>query len=237
MIELHQFAAVGGVNLSPFCAKVETYLRLRRIPHRVVVDPPFKGPRGKLPFIVDGPTTIADSSQILAHLEATRPDPLDAGLDAAARATAHLVKRTLEESLYFAMLFDRWVDDANWPRTRDELFAAIPAAIRPVVATLTRRKIRRDLEGQGTGKMTRDEVARRGAGDLAAVAEVLGGRDFLVSDRATTIDVVVFAFIDNLLRGGFAGPLREAAAANAGLVGHHRRMTALLAESGSTDPG
>ncbi|MDK9696100.1 MAG: glutathione S-transferase family protein [Siculibacillus sp.] len=237
MIELHQFAPVDGVNLSPFCAKVETYLRLRRIPHRVVVDPPFKGPKGKLPFIVDGPTTIDDSSQILAHLEATRPDPLDAGLDAAARATAHLVKRTLEESLYFAMLFDRWADDANWPRTRDALFAAIPKAVRPAVTALIRRKILRDLKGEGTGKMTPEEVAGRGAADIAAVAEVLGERDFLVCDRVTTIDVVLFAFIDNLSRGGFAGPLREAATASAGLVGHHRRMTALLAASASADPG
>jgi glutathione S-transferase len=229
MIELHQFAAVDGVNASPFCAKVETYLRLTRIPYRVVVDPPFKGPKGKLPFIVDGDRTIADSGAILAHLEASRPDPLDAGLDEAARVTAHLVRRTLEESLYFAMLFDRWGNDANWPRVRDGFFGIIPAPIRPLITALIRRKILRDLKGQGTGRMTKDEVAARGVADIAAVAAVLGTRDFLVADRPTTIDVTLHAFTDNLLNGGFPGPLRDAARASAGLVGHHARMSARLA--------
>ena len=229
MIELHQFALVDGVNLSPFCAKVETYLRLRRIPFRVVVDPPFRGPKGKLPFIVDGDRRIADSSDIVAHLEATRPDPLDADLDPAQRAAAHLVKRTLEESLYFAMLFDRWAIEANWSRTREGLFAAIPGAIRPLVTALIRRKILKDLKGQGTGRHGDADVHRRGVADIDAVAEFLGMRDFLVTDRPTVIDVTLFAFVDNLLRGGYRGPLQEAARSHAGLVGHHGRMAALLA--------
>lgn len=237
MIELHQFAAVDGVNASPFCAKVETYLRLRRIPYRVVVDPPFKGPKGKLPFIVDGGRTIADSAEILAHLEASRADPLDAGLDDAARTTAHLVRRTLEESLYFAMLFDRWAVDANWPRVRDGFFGMIPSAVRPLVTGLIRRKIIRDLKGQGTGRLTPAEVYRRGVADIAAVAACLGGNDFLVADRPTTIDVTLFAFVDNLLRGGFPGPLYEAARAAPGLVGHHGRMAARLADSEAADAG
>lgn len=229
MIELHQFAAVDGVNASPFCAKVEFYLRLRRIPYRIVVDPPFKGPKGKLPFIVDGALTLPDSGAILAYLEANRPDPLDAGLDDDARVKAHLLRRTLEESLYFAMLYDRWAIDANWPRVRDGFFGMIPAAIRPLVTGLIRRKILRDLKGQGTGRLTPAEVHARGVADIAAVAATLGSRDFLLADHPTTIDVTLLAFTDNLLNGGFPGPLHDAARTSAALVAHHARMTALLA--------
>ena len=229
MIELHQFAAVDGVNSSPFCAKVEIYLRLARMPYRVVVDPPFKGPKGKLPFVVVDGMTIADSGAILAHFEATRPDPLDAGLDEAAKTQAHLLRRTLEESLYFAMLYNRWVIDANWPRVRDGFFGMIPAPIRPLVTALIRRKIVRDLEGQGTGRLAPDEVHARGVADIRAVAAALGTRDFLVADRPTTIDVTLHAFLDNLLNGGFPGPLRDAARGEAGLTAHHARMAALIA--------
>ena len=237
MIELHQFAPVDGVNMSPFCARVEFYLRLRRIPYRTFADPPFKGPKGKLPFIVDGTRTIADSGDILAHLEASRPDPLDGGLDAGQRALAHLVTRTLGESLYFAMLYDRWAIEANWPRTRDGLFAAIPSAIRPPITALIRRKILRDVKGQGMGRHGPAEVHRRGVADIEAVAAVLGTGDFLVADRPTVVDVTLHAFVDNLLRGGYPGPLQEAARASAGLVGHHARMTALLAEGGGAVSG
>ncbi len=232
MIELHQFAAVDGFNLSPFCAKVEIYLRLARLPYRVVVDPPFKGPKGKLPFVVVDGHTIADSDAILAHFEATRPDPLDAGLDAAARTKAHLLRRTLEESLYFAMLHDRWAIDANWRRVRDGFFGMIPAAARPLVTGLIRRKILRDLKGQGTGRMSVAEVHARGVADIEAVAAALGARDFLVADRPTTIDVTLHAFLDNLVNGGFPGPLHDAALGAPALMAHHARMAALVAGAG-----
>lgn len=228
MIELHQFALVDGVNMSPFCAKVEIYLRLRRLPYRVVADPPFKGPNGKLPFVVVDGRTIADSGVILDHLETIGPDPLDAGLDAAARARGHLVRRTLEESLYFAMLWDRWADDAHWPRVRDGFFAAIPAPIRRPITTLVRRKILRDLKGQGTGRMSPAEIHARGVADIAAVSAALGDRAFLVADRPTTFDVTLHAFVDNLLTSGFPGPLAEATRACRPLVAHHGRMAAAI---------
>lgn len=54
MIILHQFARTWGIpNLSQFCVKVETYLRMVKLPYEIVETLPLKGPRGKLPFIED----------------------------------------------------------------------------------------------------------------------------------------------------------------------------------------
>lgn len=233
MIELHQFPPVDGVNLSPFCAKVEGYLRLRRLPFRVRWDPPFKGPKGKLPFIVDDGRVIADSGDVIAHLEASRPEgALDAGLDETARATAHLVRRTLEESLYFAVVAERWRVDAGWERVRARFFAGIPAPARGLVAWGMRRKILRDLKGQGYGRHSHEEVRARGLADLAAIETLLGERDFLVAERPTTIDVTLWAFLDSVLRGGFGGPLRDAVAASPRLAGHHGRTSAAIGAAG-----
>src|SRR5262249_56922696 len=64
-IKLFQFPRMFGIpNLSPFCCKLETWLRITRVPYEVVDTPdPRKGPKGKLPFIQDAAMPIADSSR------------------------------------------------------------------------------------------------------------------------------------------------------------------------------
>jgi Glutathione S-transferase N-terminal domain len=52
-IKLFQFPRMFDIpNLSPFCCKLETWLRIAGVPYEVVETPdPRKGPKGKLPFI------------------------------------------------------------------------------------------------------------------------------------------------------------------------------------------
>ncbi len=76
MITLYQFPPCWDLpNASPFCMKVENYLRMSNLPYRTVsVLNPAKGPKGKLPFITDNGQTVADSSFILDYLKATHGD-------------------------------------------------------------------------------------------------------------------------------------------------------------------
>src|SRR5216683_1386604 len=91
-IKLFQFPRVFGIpNLSPFCCKLETWLRIAQIPYEVVDTPdPRKGPRGKLPFIEDDGVRIAGWSHIFNHLVRTRDVDPDARLDDRQRAVALL---------------------------------------------------------------------------------------------------------------------------------------------------
>jgi hypothetical protein len=63
-IKLFQFPRWFAIpNLSPFCCKLETWLRIAQIPYAVIDTPdPRKGPKRKLPFIEDAGVRIADSS-------------------------------------------------------------------------------------------------------------------------------------------------------------------------------
>jgi hypothetical protein len=58
MIKLHQFAPAFGLpNASPFCMKVETYLRMAGLPYeRVNSGDVLRAPKGKLPVIDDDGT-------------------------------------------------------------------------------------------------------------------------------------------------------------------------------------
>ena len=68
---MHQFpAALGLPNASPFCMKLETYLRMTGLPFEVrPVTDPRRAPKGKLPYIDDGGTVLADSNLILDYLK------------------------------------------------------------------------------------------------------------------------------------------------------------------------
>jgi glutathione S-transferase len=61
-IRLFQFPRLFSIpNLSPFCSKLETWLRIAGIPYDVVDTPnPRKSPKGKLPFIEDAGLRIGD---------------------------------------------------------------------------------------------------------------------------------------------------------------------------------
>ena len=65
MIKLVQFyPALGVRSLSPFCLKLETYLRLAGIDYEVVrSNDARRAPKGKLPYIIDGDLTIGDSAR------------------------------------------------------------------------------------------------------------------------------------------------------------------------------
>jgi len=55
--------------LSQFCTKLETFLRITKLPYEIVETLPLKAPRGKLPYIEDQGQVITDSRLILNYLK------------------------------------------------------------------------------------------------------------------------------------------------------------------------
>jgi glutathione S-transferase len=226
MIELHGFAPAWGISPSPFCLKVDVYCRMAGIPVRPVATLPFRAPRGKLPFIVDNGARIPDSGQILAHLRRNPAADLDAGLDGPARSRGHLLRRLCEESLYFVMVYSRWIDPAGWRVMRPALFGAMPPGLRDVAAILARRGIRRQLRAQGTARHTRAEVYAFGAADLEAIAEQLRTRPFAAGQRPSSFDATVYAFLLSIVAPPVETPLKHYALRCDSLSTYRARMEA-----------
>lgn len=106
MITLYQFPLAFGLpNASPFCLKLELlYLRMTGLPYRnrYTLDLQ-RAPKGKLPWIDDAGTAVADSGLIVDYLKHKFGDPLDNGLTPLQRARALAITRLFEEHLYWAM--------------------------------------------------------------------------------------------------------------------------------------
>jgi glutathione S-transferase len=230
---LHTMPNIGWGLLapSPFCVKAEVGLRLAGVAYRAMPTlTADKAPRGKLPWAEDGGVVIADSERILEHVAATRGDPLDeAGASAGDRAQAHLVRRTVEESLYFAIVDERWRDPDLRAAYTADLLAGLPRAARPLVRAWATRLLTGQLRAQGMGRRPRDEVTAVGAADLAAVAAALGERPYFTGERPRGVDAAVFGQLANLWYVPVETPLRAALAGHPNLVAFVERVAAKVA--------
>lgn len=229
MLNLHQFPPAWGINPSPFCLKLEIFFRLARVEYRAVETLPFLAPKGKLPFITDDGARIADSAAIIDHMKAAHGIDLDAGLSDAQRALAHLLRRTIEESLYFVLLYARWIDEAGWAVARPAFFGAMPPGVRHTVPHLIRRGIAKALRAQGYGRHASADIYALGIADLDAIAGAITEGGFAVSDRPTAVDATLYAFLSSILDPPIDNPLKRHAASLAPLAAYRERMAAALA--------
>lgn len=223
MLKLHQFDYFNGKNLSPFCHKVEIYLQLTKQPYEVVPTLSHKAPRGKLPYLVDREKIIPDSGEIIEYLKHSYGDPLDQKLTPAAHAQGHLLRRVCEESLYFVIIYNRWVDPEYWPQTKAALFSNLPPVIKNIVPALVQKSVKKSLNGQGYGKHTREQIYHLGQQDLQAIATMLEQAAFAVSDAPTSYDASVFAFVNSIINGTDS-PLKRAALEHPSLIRYAEQM-------------
>jgi glutathione S-transferase len=212
MITLYGFGPAFGLpDPSPFVTKAEVLLKMAGLPYKTDTGGFNKAPKGKLPYIVDDGNTIADSTFIRWHLEKKYHIDLDRGLDAEQRAIAWAFEKMLEDHLYWAVVHERWMDDANFDKGPRTFFRKIPAPLRPFLVPMIRRQVRRALHGQGMGRHAPEEIVALGTRSIDATADFLGTKPFLMGSEPTGVDATAFAFIAGLLCPVFDTKLRTAA--------------------------
>jgi glutathione S-transferase len=193
-IKLFQFPRMFAIpNLSPFCCKLETWLRIAHIPYEIVdTSDPRIAPKGKLPFIEDAGRRIGDTSIIVDYLAKTRGVDLDRHLDASQRGIALLVQRTLEEHYAFVILYTHFIRADGWRHSRAN-FDSVPAFARALVASMARGRMRKILWMQGVLRNSDVEIIESAVRDWRAVLTVMGDGPFFFGNEPTGIDAIVFA--------------------------------------------
>ena len=217
----------GMPSTSPFCIKLEAWLRMAGLPYEVR---PLQGlprsPTRKIPYVElpDG-RLLADSGAIIDALTAERGVTLDDGLSERQRGLANAVTRMLEDHFYWALVWDRWMVPAHWAQTRVVYFGRLPPPLRWLVPPLVNRAVRRSLDGQGFGRIGEAAILARAERDLAALVGLLGDEEHLLG-RPATVDATIYAFLVSALRPPFDGPLQRAAARHAALIAFCERFEA-----------
>ncbi len=227
-IRLYQFPpALGLPNASAFCMKLETYLRMAGLAFESVYTLDVRrAPKGKLPFIDDGGHVVADSNLAIAYLKSKYGDPLDGWLTPAEQAVALALRRLIEENLYWALLYGRWIDEAGWALTHEAFFGRMPAPWRWFVSPMARASVRKSLWGHGMGRHAPDEIYAIGKADLDALADFLGNKPYLMGAEPAAIDASAYATFANILWVPHDTPLKTRLAQRTGVVAYCERMKA-----------
>jgi len=226
-IKLFQFPRLFGIpNVSPFCCKLETWLRIAGLPYEIVDTPnPRNGPKGKLPFIEDGGVRIPDTSRIIEHLTKTRGVDPDAHLDRMQHATALLVQRTLEEHYAFVLAYTHLVSDEGM-RHADERFASLPAIARPLVARLLRRTVKGILWKQGILRLAHEGIVEAAVRDWQAVLAFKSNGPFFFGDEPSGTDAIVFGALATTVLTPIETPIRDFLRAQPDCLAYAERMMA-----------
>ncbi|MGN2252452.1 glutathione S-transferase family protein [Frateuria sp. GZRe12] len=221
------YATRAGFDLpdtSPFVLKTEVQLQMAQVAYERASAIPPEAPKGKLPYIDDHGVVVADSTFIRAYIERTRGVDLDAGLDAPQRAQAWAIERMLEDHLYFAMVWFRWLEPAN--------FAKGPAHFADTAPEDQREQLRRDLQArkqselyaQGLGRHAPEGIAELGTRSIDALATLLDDKPWLMGDAPSGVDATAFGMLACVLTPFFDTPLRRVAEAHANLAAYVARM-------------
>ncbi len=198
MIKLHHFGPnLGVADPSPFCLKVDAYLRMSGMEYcsRPGLGNLRKAPKGKLPFIEDDGKIIADSQIILRHLEAKRQTPMDAWLDKEQKAICHFISKSLEENLYFILVYFRWLDEDTWPKTREAFFKRLPWLARIFVPGIARKKTMKALYGQGISRHSKAEILEFAEQAFDALSDFLDNKKYAMGERLCSLDATLYAFL------------------------------------------
>lgn len=227
MITLFTFGPHFGLpDPSPFVMKAEMLLKLAKLEYQPNLKGFLRAPKGKLPFIDDHGTIVADSTLIRLHLEQKYAIDFDRGLSTRDRGVAWATEKMLEDHLYWVLVYWRWMNDANFERGPANFFKRAPAIIRPFVKRKVRGDVRRRLHGHGIGRHTEAEMTQMSNRAFEALSQILGEGPYLMGNQVCGADATAFAFIAGSLCPLFESPAHEKARSLPNLAAYRARMMA-----------
>jgi glutathione S-transferase len=227
MITLYGFG--GGWELpekSPYVTKTEVHLKMAGLTYVKTLAGTGKAPKGKLPYIDDNGTLVADSTFIRAYLERTYGFDFDAGLDVRQRAEAWAIERMIEDHLNWANAHARWLIQANFDKGPAHFFDAAPEAMRDQLRKDVQSRVRTTLYGQGFGRHGEAEIWDLARRSLAALSALLGDKPYLFGERECGADATAFGALASILTPFFSSGLRTLAESYGNLVAYNGRMMA-----------
>ncbi|KAI8337221.1 hypothetical protein BC941DRAFT_494758 [Chlamydoabsidia padenii] len=217
MMQLYVWSpALGAPSIDPKCAVIEAYLRVLELKYTVVyANDPQTSPTGELPLLKNNTTWVAGVDRILNYLVKQGFDA-NAGLSPTEKADYQAYNTMAQEKLYDCMLYTWYADMTNFVKSIRPTYAQllsfpsrylVPIQLKKNAkarlakynveitsddTTLPENEKEEMLELQRTGWHHMYRLARETYGVLD---NKLGEKDYMMGDRATTLDCVVFGYL------------------------------------------
>lgn len=206
---MFQLAKPNGWSISPFCLKVEAYLRANNIDYEAVEHVKLfdRFSRHKLPAIQYNDMLIQDSTAIINFLEETvlpagsKPSlPIDFDLDEKQRDLSTMVIAMAENSLVPLIVHFRWHYEPGWQQFKPLILGSLPFPLTLFVPKLARDNAIKKLNAMGTGLYTVEELTAQASKFLAVLSRQLGSNKFFFGDKFHTVDATLFGVLFQCVR-------------------------------------
>lgn len=229
MVKLYGFGHIFGVvDASPFVVKVDLFLKLAGIDFEFIGD--FnaikQSPKNKLPFIKDGNKTIGDSAFILRYLTDKYNVTIDEHLSTEKKAQAALYSHALDESLYWALVYSRWVKEDTWPIIKEAFSSEIPLPLKWIIPNVMQKNVMKTLKGQGFGRHSESELLTIADQHFSALSILLGDNDYFFGDKPSSFDAVAYAALCEFISVDFFNSFNQQARQYENLVQYCQRIEA-----------
>ena len=212
MITLYAFGPAFGVaDPSPFVLKIDAFMRLNGIEFesRSSFKSLQSAPKGKLPYIKDGDKIIADSFFIQKHLTEKFKLNIDELITPEQHAQAHFISKATEESLYWCVVYFRWIYAKNWPIVKHEFFSKMPFPLKVIAPFFARKSVKSALHGHGLGRHSEQEILMIAQNHLEAISTLLGENSYCFGDQPSSLDATVYAFLAEIYLVSLKSTLSE----------------------------
>jgi len=189
VVYLYQFKRAFGLpNMSPYCLKVEAFLRANKIQYEVVEDNFQRGEKGLLPFIELNGEHVADSEFIIQHVSAhfNIKENSSKEVAAAGRAVSRMTDNEISQI------------QGKFKSKEDEFLKLllghlIPGFLVPLAIPIARIMMSKRLRGYGG--FSEAELKQLYRKNLQAISDLIGDKKYLGGDTPNLGDFSVFSQI------------------------------------------
>ncbi|EJW87547.1 hypothetical protein WUBG_01541 [Wuchereria bancrofti] len=202
-VYLVQFPRAGCIpSLSVFALKLETWLRMTKIPYSNINNEFTKfSSKKQIPFIELNGRQIPDSNFCIEHLSRVFKIDLEGQLNPVEKAQARAFTYLLEESIRWIILYNRGKNNKFMATEKGFIrhyTGAKKTLFQYIFVEQFRKKIWKQCYYQGIGRHAIDEVENIAKKDLTALSVFLGDKQYFFGSSPTTLDAIAFGNLTQL---------------------------------------
>lgn len=149
--------------------------------------------KGKMPWIELNGQQFADSQFIIQHLSQIHNIHIDSHLTLEQKAVSESLVAMMEESLYWTIVYSRWLCNPWW--LINEHITFMPTLLARFLLPIGISGVRKQLHGQGYGRHSSDEIKYIVNKQLSALSSYLGDKAYLFGSVPSFADIVLFSLI------------------------------------------
>uniref|UniRef100_A0A914VYQ2 Glutathione S-transferase n=1 Tax=Plectus sambesii TaxID=2011161 RepID=A0A914VYQ2_9BILA len=183
-------------NMSPFCLKLETWLRMMEIKYEHVGNS-FRtmSKKGQVPFIELNGEQLADSNLIIQELPGRfGKKSLDEHLSEEEKAQATALHALIEDKIFWNGC--GFLAPSGRPMLESYgMLRDIPFLLKPIVVWKILQYFKNRAYYHGIGRHSVQEIAEFEKKDLKALSILLGNKPFFMGEKPTTLDSTAFGHL------------------------------------------